>query len=155
MSENSVVALETFPVGSQVLMDLIGHAHPELTLLQIEHMLSATEYRDVRLSCVEDFFAYIIDTFRAFLASNAHSFSFDHLFCHGSLFESEDIYATFQEAISEEYDNRVRILRFSEILECDADMVVTHGLAEIATELLMVKKDPLVRILRYVLYNYE
>jgi hypothetical protein len=32
---------------------------------------------------------------------------------------------------------------------------VTYGLALLAEELLVVKKDPIVRILRYVLYAYE
>ncbi len=155
ISDNSVVALETFPFGSQMLMDLLGHAHTELTLLQIEHMLSSSEYREVRLPCVEDFFEYIMDTLRAFLMASAPGFSFDHVFCHGALFESEDIYENFTTLLSHEYGTRLRTLRFADILECETDMVVTHGLAEIATELLMVKKDPLVRILRYVLYNYE
>jgi hypothetical protein len=155
MSDNSVVALETFPFGSQMLMDLLGHAHGDLTLLQIEHMLAKDEYSSVRRACVEDFFAYIIDTLRAFLSESAPRFSFDHVFCHGSIFESQDIYSTLAQILTEEYHRDLRLLRFSDILECETDMVVTHGLAEIATELLMVKKDPLVRILRYVLYNYE
>ncbi len=35
------------------------------------------------------------------------------------------------------------------------DQCVVHGLSLMAKELLLVKKDPLVRILRYVLYQYE
>lgn len=118
-------------------------------------MLTNNEYRDIRLSCVTDFFEYVMDTIRAFLGQSAHGFSFDHVFCHGSLLESDEIYTTFAAMLQSEYGKRIRILRFSDILECETDMVVTHGLAEIATELLMVKKDPLVRILRYVLYTYE
>jgi hypothetical protein len=37
----------------------------------------------------------------------------------------------------------------------DSDAVVPYGLALMASDLLVVKKDPLVRILRYVIYNYE
>lgn len=35
------------------------------------------------------------------------------------------------------------------------DKMLTYGLALIGQELLLVKKDPIIRILRYVLYNYE
>lgn len=155
MQDNSVVALETFPFWADMLMGMIAREHGELTSLQIEHMLSNDEYREVRAEIVRDFFEYTIDTLRAFVSENVSDFSVDYIFCHGGIFESEDIYRTFSTALIEEYATKIRIQRFSDILDCDADQVVTHWLSDIATELLMVKKDPLVRILRYVLYSYE
>lgn len=49
------------------------------------------------------------------------------------------------------------MLEFSKILEKkqDPDTIMCYSLAILAEELLVVKKDPLIRILRYVLYNYE
>jgi len=40
-------------------------------------------------------------------------------------------------------------------LKITSEYVTTYGLALIASDLLLIKKDPLVRILRYVLYQYE
>ena len=37
----------------------------------------------------------------------------------------------------------------------DPDSIMCYALAILAEELLVTKKDPLIRILRYVLYNYE
>ena len=153
--DNSVIALETFPFGSQMLQELISSAHPELTLLQIEHMLSHDEYDAIRAPLVAEFLEYVMDMVRVFLSESADAIDIEYFFCHGGVFESQDIYKNFVDILTEQYSKKLHTQRFSDILECETDMVVTHGLAEIATELLMVKKDPLVRILRYVLYNYE
>ncbi len=53
----------------------------------------------------------------------------------------------------------VQIRELSTVLNPDlkitSEYVTTYGLALIASDLLLIKKDPLVRILRYVLYQYE
>lgn len=48
-------------------------------------------------------------------------------------------------------------LEFSRIPEkqIDPEYMMCYALAILAQELLVTKKDPLIRILRYVLYNYE
>lgn len=118
-------------------------------------MISHDEYNEVRTPLVTEFFEYISDMVRVFISDNHQSLDMDYFFCHGGVFESRGIYNTFTDILTEQYGSNFRIQRFSDILECETDRVVTQGLADIATELLMVKKDPLVRILRYVLYNYE
>lgn len=155
IENNSIIALETFPFGSEMLIQLLASHHSDLTLLQIEHMLSNDEYKDVRKESVTEFLEYVVDTIRAFLSENIPNFSMQHFFCHGWILESRDIFDTFSHILHDAYTQKLWVQRFSDILDCDADQVVTEGLAQIATELLMVKKDPLVRILRYVLYNYE
>lgn len=51
----------------------------------------------------------------------------------------------------------VRKEKLTSLIESEKrhDECVTYGLALTASELLLVKKDPLIRILRYVLYSYE
>lgn len=138
-----------------MLVQLLENRYPELTALQIEHMLWNTEYDSLKDESVRDFFDYIIDTMRVFTKDATRDFNIWYIFCHGGIFDSSDIKDTFVEKIRNEYGNKIKILRFSDIINCTSDQVVTTWLADIATELLMVKKDPLVRILRYVLYNYE
>lgn len=153
--DNSIIALETFPFWSEMLISLLESQYPELTTLQIEHMLSNNEYDTVRKDSIIEFFDYIMDTLRVFIEENTKSFDISHIFCHGAIFDSTWIKQVFIESIHAGYGNKIKIQSFADIMECDSDKVVIGWLADIATELLMVKKDPLVRILRYVLYNYE
>jgi hypothetical protein len=37
----------------------------------------------------------------------------------------------------------------------EKEYLLTHGLSLLGSELLFVKKDPLIRLLRYALYHYE
>lgn len=55
------------------------------------------------------------------------------------------------------YHDDLRVLLFTEVSEkkIDTDSTMCHALGILAEELLVTKKDPLIRILRYVLYNYE
>ena len=154
IENNQIIALETFPIGTEILIQTLGSNHPELTLLQIEHMLSHDEYHETRQESLRDFFEYIIDTFYAFTTDNVPQFEFQSLFVHGSIFSTQKVFDVFVSEINN-HGQKISIKRFSELLDCDSDEIVTRWLADIATELLMVKKDPLVRILRYVLYNYE
>lgn len=155
IEDNRITALETFPFWSQMLIELLAHVHPDLTYLQREHMLSNDDYEEVRSPEVHEFLEYILDTFVVFLSERSQSIALYPVFCHGWILESESIFAIFKELLHKKCLPNVWVQRFTDLLECDVDRVVTNGLAEIATELLMVKKDPLVRILRYVLYNYE
>ena len=153
--DNSIIALETFPFGSEMLVGLLENQYKELTALQIEHMLSNDEYNNQKEESVIEFFSYITDMIQIFIRENTQGFDMNYIFCHGGIFESEGIKKIFLQKIHEQYNNTIKIQRFSDVLDCDVDEVITRWLADMATELLMVKKDPLVRILRYVLYNYE
>lgn len=155
IQNNTIVALETFPFWTDLLIQALALAYPELTLLQIEHMLSHEQYKDVRAECLDEFLSYLIDTLKGFLRLHAPDFVFDYVFCAGWLFDSTDIVDTLRSLITRDHDRKIHLLTFAQLLDSESDTIVSSGLAEIATELLMVKKDPLVRILRYVLYNYE
>lgn len=155
IENGSVIAVETFPFGTMMLLEALEQSHPELNPLQIEYMITHDEYTEARALSVEAFFTYLIDVIDGSITDHDLDFSFDTLYCHGGIFESEDLWGIFQTMIRQLAPSRIRTERFSRLLDCDVDQVVTHGLAEIATELLSVKKDPLVRLLRYVLYHYE
>ncbi len=155
IEDNQIIALETFPIGTEMLMEWLAREYSDLTLLQIEHMIANDEYHDARLMWVKGFLEYILDTFHAYLREDVWDFQFDSLFVHGSIFSGDKIMDVLRSLIIDAYSSKVRIMRFADIVDAPADEVVPYGLSLIATELLMVKKDPLVRILRYVLYNYE
>lgn len=55
------------------------------------------------------------------------------------------------------YKSDTKNLILSEIPEkkIDPDISMCYALSILAEELLVTKKDPLIRILRYVLYNYD
>ena len=82
---------------------------------------------------------------------------FQYIFLHGNLFENHTILVEFDHLIRNTLGHQVQIRRLHEMAESKImhDQCMTHGLALMAKELLLVKKDPLVRILRYVLYQYE
>lgn len=54
-------------------------------------------------------------------------------------------------------DAYVRLLThdLEEEQSISAEYATVYWLARIAADLLLIKKDPLIRILRYVLYQYE
>lgn len=111
-----------------MLIDLLSHVHPELTYLQREHMLSNDDYHEVRSGEVHEFLEYILDTFAAYLSEHSgnHAVSPHTVFVHGGILESDGIYDIFQELLHSKCLPKVSIQRFSDLLDCDADEVVTR-----------------------------
>lgn len=93
----------------------------------------------------------------AFLADEGVNIRFTNLFLHGHIFENPTIFKIFGTEFEENCGYNVRKKRLSSLVKTTErhEETITHGLALTASELLLVKKDPLIRILRYVLYNYE
>ena len=93
----------------------------------------------------------------AFLEQEKLNVHFTNLFLHGNIFENPAIFKIFGTAFEENCGYSVRKKRLSSLVnpEYRHDESITYGLALTASELLVVKKDPLIRILRYVLYSYE
>lgn len=82
---------------------------------------------------------------------------FTNLFLHGNVFENLAILKIFGKKFEEMAGYSVRKERLTTLVKSEnkRNECITHGLALTASELLLVKKDPLIRILRYVLYSYE
>lgn len=155
IQKNQIQILETFPFGANMLIDLIEDAHPGYTLLQIESLLSDTKKIHTIQSEIEAFFEYVYDTMMASVTIAKKDMHPSYIFCHGWVFENIKIFDLFSHIFHEKYKQKIHIHRLSDIVDIPPEQVVNHGLSLLADELLVVKKDPLVRILRYVLYSYE
>ncbi|MBP9812595.1 hypothetical protein KBC86_04380, partial [Candidatus Gracilibacteria bacterium] len=53
------------------------------------------------------------------------------------------------------YSSNVELSSLFSIEESAPDSLITKGLGFLGQELLHIKKDPIIRILRYTLYHYE
>ena len=159
MQDNEIKTFETFPVGARMSMEMLRDEHKTSSLLGIENILvSESEIREPKnQEILNDFFEYILDMVWAFLEQEKLNVHFTNLFLHGNIFENPTIFKIFGTAFEENCGYSVRKKRLSSLVnpEYRHDESITYGLALTASELLVVKKDPLIRILRYVLYSYE
>lgn len=98
---------------------------------------------------------YIGDIVSGYIHTEHPQVRLKELLWHGSIFQNTEIFAVFTRVFdpSHGYPTHPRCIHEGSSLS--PDRVMTHGLSLIAHELLLAKKDPLVRILRYVLYQYE
>lgn len=157
--DNEIKTFETFPIGMQMCMEMIRDRCPELSLLQIENILCNTQtvrdapYKEI----IDDFFEYVLDMIWGFLEQEGIKITFTHILFHGSVFDNPTLFKVFGSLFESLCGYPVRKKRLATLLPQDFkhSECVTYGLALTATELLLVKKDPLIRILRYVLYHYE
>lgn len=157
--DNEIKTFETFPVGSRMLMEMIREANKHFSLLYIENILCDEQLvRDRKYAPIlEDFFEYVLDVIWGFLEEERVHMTFSHLFVHGHIFENPATFKIFGAQFESLCSYSVRKHRLNALIgsEFRHDQAVTHALALTASELLLVKKDPLIRILRYVLYSYE
>ncbi len=162
--KNEILHLETFPVGASMLMENIRDAHKRhtkklLSLLQIENILwdEQSIRGDIYRPVVDDFLGYIGDMIVGYLQESAQKIHFSHAFLHGNIFENPYITKCFGKHFESLLGYGVQKKRINTLIprEYRHEEAITYGLSLIASELLLVKKDPLVRILRYVLYHYE
>lgn len=159
MDSNRIIGFEVFTCGTEMLMELIALYGKNLSFLQIENMLCSSELFEntVYRESLDEFFLYIQDAIFGYLKSEHINIQFDNLFLHGNIFENNAILTEFGKIIEEKLGYEINKKRIYEIGDqtLHHDDCMTHGLALMASELLLVKKDPLVRILRYILYQYE
>lgn len=157
--DNIIQTFETFPVGARLLMEMIREKCNYTSLLAIENILcSESAILEAKNAAVlDDFFEYILDMLWAFLQDENIEMTFDSLLVHGHIFENSTIFKKFGSAFEKTATYAVKKHRLNMMVSQDFrhSESVTYGLALTASELLLVKKDPLIRILRYVLYDYE
>lgn len=159
MQDNEIKTFETFPVGTRLCMEMLRNANKTTSLLGIENIL-CTESKITQKEnseILQEFFEYILDMIWAFLEQEKINIRFTNLFLHGNIFENPAIFQKFSEQFEENCGYSVRKKRLNSLISKEQrhEESITHGLALTASELLVVKKDPLIRILRYVLYSYE
>ena len=159
-SRNEITAFETFPFWTKMLLENLARALPEKTYLEIESYLFNADSQDEKTIPDEEigsFLHYVSDVILAFLSRQKEDITVQNIFLSWGIFSGEKYRSIFYDTFHTSYKSDIRMLEFSKILEKkkDPDTIMCYSLAILAEELLVVKKDPLIRILRYVLYNYE
>ena len=159
LRKNEIIWFETFTYGTEILMELIEDFYPEYSLLQIENILcTPSEFQWwIYKECLDEFLEYIRDAIFGYLQSEDIDLKFQYLILHGNIFENSTIFHNFSQLIESTFWYEIKRKRLYELLnkEIRHNQCTVYGLSLMAKELLLVKKDPLVRILRYVLYQYE
>jgi hypothetical protein len=157
MNHGQIVGFEIFSYWVSDLIELMAEAHPDHSLLQIENIISTPEIaRDtLHAPIIREWVEYIGDIISGYIHTEYPQIRLQELLFHGSIFQNSEIYSVFMTVLdtSHGYPAHPRCIHEGSFLS--SDRVMTHGLSLIAHELLLAKKDPLVRILRYVLYQYE
>lgn len=159
LSDNEILGFETFPYGTEMLMGLIWAERPGYSSLQIENIIcTPSEFDDpVHRECLDEFLLYIRDLIFGYLHAENINITLENLLLHGNIFENKLIRQEFANLFQETLWHKLVTKRLCEIVPewITHDQCVVSGLSQMASELLLVRKDPLVRILRYVLYQYE
>ena len=159
IANNEILGFETFSYGTETLMEMIASYEPDLSLLQLENIICTTEELSTWIykECLDEFLLYLQDAIFGYLQSEHVDIRFWYVFLHGTIFENSIVYTEFTELIETTFGYKIKKKKLYKSLEktLHPDQCTTYGLALMAQELLYVKKDPLVRILRYVLYQYE
>ncbi len=155
-SKNAIVAFETFPFGFSDLILMFSASHNDLSPLQIEKMMHEFNETSDNRDDLEEFSLYIVHVFSAFVKKFFPEKIISHILLHGWIFENKVFKEIFSQKLSGAYGRKLSFIEKTEIGTSTArESLVPYWLAIMAHELLLVKKDPLVRILRYVLYNYD
>lgn len=156
-SKNEIIAFETFPIGVRSLVEMLGMRYVEYSSLQIEKLIHTSSLKNDINEEYEEFLEYIFDILLSFLERHFPTRSISNILYHGGIFQNPVLLERFFRIFQARYGHTLRHIDYhslSPALE-EADSAIPHGLAIMAQELLLVKKDPLIRILRYVLYSYE
>ena len=101
IANNEILWFETFPYGTEMLMEMIASYAPDLSLLQLENIictheeLSNWKYRE----CLDDFLLYLQDAIFGYLQTEHIDMRFEYLFLHGNIFENSIVYTEFTKDI--------------------------------------------------------
>ncbi len=159
-SKNEIIAFETFPLWTRSLIDSFSLHHPRLSLIEVEHILFQKKIEssenDLRNQVTKEFASYIIDSVLGLLEQEKNGFIVKNFFYSGALFHTDSIVQQFSKQLEMSYDYSFRFLPLGNgDTEKNSDYSICFGLSLLAQELLVLKKDPVIRILRYVLYHYD
>jgi hypothetical protein len=156
LKDGQIEGFETFPIGVSMLIDILADKYGNRSRLSLENIICETEMTPIARDEFSEFFQYFSDTVFSFLSSlQWEKTNFSNLLLHWSIFENKVLLDLFGEVFNDTFSTSVTKHTIASVIQMDTDAVVPYGLALMASDLLVVKKDPLVRILRYVIYNYE
>lgn len=164
-----IVTFHTLPIGTSLLEQEIWKIWAEKWFLNREHTLvdilaiSREKLEQKKYawyqSVIEAFFALITDSLLATIERNSDTMILKNLFLSGWIFLGklplEMIRYHLSHTIHKDVVLETLVEKTDETLGITSEYITAYGLSLIAADLLLIKKDPLIRILRYVLYQYE
>ena len=158
-SRNEILSFETFAFWVKNLLDILARAFSDKTYLEIENLLWNDEVKHdaIEIAAIHEFFQYLTDVFLALLSREKNEMIVNNIFLSWGIFQNDSYRNIFFDTFHTSYKHDFRRLELSKIPDkkVDPDSIMCYALGILAEELLVTKKDPLIRILRYVLYNYE
>lgn len=158
-AKNEILSFETFPFGTKMLLEMLSQAFEDKTYLEIENILCSEndENMKIRNTIISEFFQYVADVTLALLSKEKEVINMKNIFLSGWIFRNEKYRSMFYDTFHTTYKTDIKWLELAKVPErkVDSDFIMCYALGILAEELLVTKKDPLIRILRYVLYNYE
>jgi hypothetical protein len=132
---------------------------PHSSSLQIENIICTPS------ACISwsthdtlfEFLTYISDTIFAYFHAEHIDIRLDSLLLHGNIFENRVIADMFTRIYQDTIGYTLSIEKIHERVNpaITHDQAITSWLSLMASELLLTRRDPLVRIMRYILYQYE
>ncbi|MBP6981222.1 hypothetical protein KBB25_00385 [Candidatus Gracilibacteria bacterium] len=154
---------ETFSFGTKMLLDMLVGVFPESPYMEIESILSAESIPADKKESYEliytEFEEYIFDVFLSVVSSDRSIGTLANIFVSGGVFDSPWISPLFEKNLKKKYDHRFQFFKLDNITDQSKKPIkefpINHALGVLARESLLIKKDPVIRILRYVLYNYD
>ena len=161
--EGEIYYFETFSFGTKMLLDMLVWVFPESPYMEIESILSSEKIPEDKKESYEliyrEFEEYIFDVFLSVISSDRSIGILSSIFVSGWIFDSPWIGPLFEKNLKKKYDHRFWFFKLDDILfqqkKSTKESPINHALWLLARELLLIKKDPVIRILRYVLYNYD
>ncbi len=165
--KNEIESFETHHLGFATLYSELSLLYKEYTVLELEkRMVDFIHHPEVLKKeanalyvSFTDFFLYIVDLLAVFIEKQSKTGPAHSLILNGACFSDEEVPAFFKKMCKEKcaFDGVWYIL-WAIVAEKSTSRSIAplnYGLSIIAQDLLLTKKDPFIRILRYILYQYE
>lgn len=159
---NEISYFETFSAWSKMLIDILQGGFPESSFTEIESLLMREKPNDndrkLREECASEYFSYVIDALLSVAQKEKDSLKETTLYISWWIFSSNWIKNLFLTQIEWAMWSSVALQHLSALIsnqDIAKEFIVTHWLSLLGQELLHIKKDPIIRILRYTLYHYE
>jgi hypothetical protein len=146
--------------------DDIARMYPEISSIERETLINnylehrenpdnAPEYIAIDIA-LRTLFQIIVSALRETILVSAKDFLPKYIFFSGGISTySESIKKYIAGELTTDIGSQIHIAPLPVPTDIDADTTITYGLGLIALELLLLKKDPVIRILRYILYKND
>ena len=146
-----------FPFGMNILEESLLSADASLKSLHIEDvLLHPDKQKKEHTEAIRQFYRLCLDSVQVAMEETGKLGNISNIFLSGGAVESQGV-----SICSELLEERPMGIRRVESLlaiskkDTEAQYVSAYATALAAKEIISLKKDPIVRILRYVIYRYE